>query len=298
MSKQKSEIIAFLGIGLMGDPMARSLLKAGYRLNAWNRTKAKAENLSSDGATVFDNARDAVKGADIIITMLENGPIVENVIFDLNVASNCQRGSTLIDMSSIPPKTAQKHFDKLARLGVNHIDAPVSGGTRGAAEASLTIMAGGQEETFNAVLPVFQAMGRATYIGPSGTGQLSKCANQVIVGNTIAAVAEGLLLAAAGGANPAAVREALMGGFADSRILQEHGMRMLESSFVPGGMVKTQLKDLNTALEAIEGLNLPTTKTVQRLYQNLVNSGQGELDHSAVLLELESVNSDHKLVDS
>lgn len=298
MSEQKTEIIAFLGIGLMGEPMARNLLKAGYKLNAWNRTRSKAEKLTSDGANVFDLASDAVSGADIIITMLENGPIVENVLFELGVAANVKKAATIIDMSSIPPKTAQSHSEKLIKMGINHIDAPVSGGTRGAAEASLAIMAGGQEEVFQSVLAIFQTLGRATYIGPSGTGQLSKCANQVIVGNTIAAVAEGLLLAAAGGANPAAVREALMGGFADSRILQEHGKRMLDDNFTPGGMVKTQLKDLNTALEAIEGIDLPTTQTVQSLYQNLDQAGHGELDHSAVLLELENRNNGYKLIDS
>lgn len=288
--------IAFIGIGLMGLPMARNLLKAGFTLKAWNRTKEKAAPLAEGGAIVADTLAEAVKDADVILTMLENGPVVEDVLFTQNTIKHIKEDAIVIDMGSIPPAMAKDHAQRLKEAGIHHLDAPVSGGTGGAAAASLTIMVGGEEDIFTKMLPIFQAMGRATYIGPSGTGQLSKCANQVIVGNTIAAVAEALLLAAAGGANPAAVREALSGGFADSRILQEHGKRMLEGNFEPGGMNKTQLKDLRTALDAVENINLPVTQTVTELYKDLVaDKSRESLDHSSLLLELEDQNPPYKL---
>ncbi|MDX1739625.1 MAG: NAD(P)-dependent oxidoreductase, partial [Alphaproteobacteria bacterium] len=251
--------IAFIGIGLMGLPMAKNLLSEGYSVYAWNRTISKATPLQSLGATICEDAADAVRHADVIITMLENGPIVSEILLSQQVQDAYRTGQIVIDMSSIPPKMARQHSQKLAEFDVQHLDAPVSGGTKGAADATLTIMAGGNRAVFDRCIPIFKAMGRATYIGPDGCGQLAKCTNQVIVGNTIAAVAEGLLLAAAGGADPVAVREALSGGFADSRILQEHGKRMLEGNFQPGGKVTTQLKDLNTALEAVKDIDLPVT---------------------------------------
>ncbi len=287
--------IALLGTGLMGFPMSQNLLKAGFNLSVWNRTKTKATPLQQDGATVCETVSDAVKNADMIITMLENGPVVEDILFTQGNVNAIQNNAIIIDMGSIPPAMAQDHSKRLAEKNIHHLDAPVSGGTKGATEATLTIMCGGEEAIFQRALPIFKAMGRATYIGPSGTGQLSKCANQVIVGNTIAAISEGLLLAAAGGANPAAVREALSGGFADSRILQEHGMRMLERNFEPGAMCKTQLKDLRTALEAIDGINLPVTQTTKCLYEKLIRKGHETLDHSSLLLELEALNKPHQL---
>ncbi len=290
--------IALLGTGLMGFPMSINLLNAGFPLNAWNRTRSKADALTTHGAVVFDDPPSAVDDADVIITMLENGPVVEEVLFNETVLSHLKPNSTVIDMSSIPPHMAQDHAKRLNAIDIQYLDAPVSGGTMGAAQATLAIMAGGSRETFDNMMPIFKTLGRPTYIGLAGTGQIAKCANQSIVANTIAAVSEGLLLAAAGGADPAAVREALSGGFADSRILQEHGKRLLERNFIPGGAVKTQLKDLNTALAVVEGLHLPVTAKTQEIYQTLVNNGASDYDHSAYLLELENINPGKKLTQA
>ncbi|MEE8123445.1 MAG: NAD(P)-dependent oxidoreductase [Alphaproteobacteria bacterium] len=284
--------IAFLGTGLMGAPMAGNLLRAGFELTVWNRTTAKTARLAELGARVGDSPTGAVQGAEVVLTMLESGPVVAEVLLERGVAEALKPGALVIDMSSIPPASARDHAARLSKLGVGHLDAPVSGGTRGAAEATLAIMAGGERKDFERAREVLSAMGRPKYVGAAGAGQLAKCANQVIVAITIGAVAEGLLLAAAGGADPAAVREAITGGFADSRILQEHGKRMLERAFVPGGPTRMQTKDLNTALEAAAetSLVLPITEKVRDMFQGLMTSGGGDYDHSALLLELERLN--------
>jgi 3-hydroxyisobutyrate dehydrogenase-like beta-hydroxyacid dehydrogenase len=219
--------IAFLGIGLMGDPMARHLIGAGYPLTAWNRTRAKAEALA--GAHVADTPRAAAQGADIVVTMLENGPVVQEVLFGGPdaAAEGLGPGTLVIDMSSIKPAEAQDHAARLAGQGVAHVDAPVSGGTVGAEQATLAIMCGGTEADFARAEPVLSRMGRPVHVGPAGSGQLAKLANQMIVGTTIAAVAEALAMVTRGGADPGRVRAALMGGFADSRVLDLHGARMV-----------------------------------------------------------------------
>lgn len=286
--------IAFLGTGLMGAPMARRLLGAGFAVTAWNRTLAKAEALTADGATVASTAAAAAAQADVVVTMLENGAIVGEVLFGPDgAAAALKPGGVVIDMSSIPPAVAREHALKLAEMGLRHIDAPVSGGTRGAAEGTLAIMAGGAAETFDDVKPVFAPMGRAIRVGPSGAGQLSKLANQVIVAVTIGAVSEALLLASAGGADAAAVREAIRGGFAESRILQEHGLRMVERNFVPGGPVRLQVKDLETALDAAAeaGVTLPLLQDVRDRFVELRDGlGGSNYDHSALLLQLEALS--------
>ncbi|WP_027856078.1 NAD(P)-dependent oxidoreductase [Marinobacterium jannaschii] len=285
--------VAFLGIGLMGRPMAENLLKAGFKLNVWNRTLSKTTPLTQLGASAYASAADAVADAEIVITMLENGPVVEQVLFNDGVADSCRNGSLIIDMSSIPPEMAKHHAKRLSSLGMAYLDAPVSGGTVGAEQATLAIMAGGGKADFERAQPLFQALGKATYIGPSGSGQLAKCANQAIVGITIGAVSEALLLAAEGGADPAAVRDALMGGFAASRILELHGERMIERNFVPGATSRVQLKDLNTILDTAdaESLTLPLAKTVRDSYQAMIDNGLEERDHSALLLQLEAINN-------
>ncbi len=288
-----TERIAFLGIGLMGAPMAANLLKAGFAVTAWNRTAAKAEALKAQSAAVASTAAEAVHDADIVVTMLTNGPAVEEVLFGaLNVAAAIRKGALAIDMSSIPPATARAHAEGLAKLGIAHLDAPVSGGTGGARDGKLVIMTGGKAEDFARAQAVFAALGKPTLVGPSGAGQLAKLCNQAIVGITIGAVAEALLLAAAGGADPAAVRQALMGGFADSRILQEHGQRMLNRRFLPGFAVANQVKDLDTVLDTAreEKLSLPLAAQAAALFRDLVATGPG-YDHSALLLELEKRNA-------
>lgn len=284
--------IAFLGTGLMGGPMAANLLKAGFPVTAWNRTLAKAEALGPAGATVAASAAAAAEGADTVITMLEGGPVVETVLFEGGVASALVRSALVIDMSSAEPQRARAHAERLAALGIGYLDAPVSGGTPGAKAGTLAIMAGGTEADFERAVPVFSAMGRATRVGPAGAGQLAKLCNQVIVSVTMAAVAEALLLASAGGADPAAVRQALSGGFADSRILQIHGGHMLERSFIPGGPAWTIRKDGRTILAAARefGAAVPMAERANQLFEQLCAHGGEKYDSAAVILELERLS--------
>jgi 2-hydroxy-3-oxopropionate reductase len=286
-------VVAVLGTGLMGAPMARNLLKAGITVHAWNRTREKAEALSADGALVFDTAAEAVKDADFVLTMVSDGSAVRALVLDSGLANHMKKGATLLDMSSIKPSEAREHASILAGMGLGHLDAPVSGGTKGAAAGTLAIMVGGDEKLFEWAKPVFAAMGRAVRVGPDGAGQLSKLANQAIVATTIGVVAEAMLLAERGGADPNAIRDALKGGFADSVILQQHGERMTSGNFVPGGLSKFQLKDLNNALEeaGLHNLSLPLAEQMQQRFKDFVeNLGGAELDHSGIYLELKHRN--------
>lgn len=289
--------IAFIGIGLMGLPMSTHLLKAGFKVTAWNRTPAKAEALRAHGANIAKTAAEAVKEANVVITMLDNGPVVDSVLFGGKLPDQVKLGTLFIDMSSIAPALARTHAEQLSAAGCNYLDAPVSGGTAGAEAASLTIMVGGSADSFQAAQPIFKAMGRSTHVGTHGAGQLSKLANQTIVAGTIGLVAEALLLAAAGGADPFAVRDALRGGFADSRILELHGERMLARNFIPGGAARNQLKDLRAALDSAgaTGLKLPLTERISELFTSLVEEGGEGYDHSALLLQLEKLNPNHRL---
>ncbi|WP_100637887.1 NAD(P)-dependent oxidoreductase [Marinobacter salexigens] len=283
--------IAFLGIGLMGTPMTRNLLDAGFPMTLWNRTASKCEPFSSE-VTVAEGPADAVRTADVIITMLENSDVVEQVLVASGAMDAIKPGALVIDMSSIQPSVARRHAALAAENGVGYLDAPVSGGTLGAQEARLSIMAGGTEEDVSRALPVFDVLGKCTRIGPVGAGQLAKLANQAIVGITIGAVSEALLLAAKGGADPAAVREALMGGFAGSRILELHGQRMIDRDFAPGAPARIQLKDMRMILDEAraEGLTLPLAQQVHNEYLSLVANGHSDADHSGLLLELEHIN--------
>ncbi|MHA1523468.1 MAG: NAD(P)-dependent oxidoreductase [Alphaproteobacteria bacterium] len=287
--------IAFLGLGLMGRPMAQNLGQAGFRLSVWNRTRAKAQGIA--GAEVAQSPAGAVENAEIVITMVQDGPAVEAVVFESGVADAAKPGTLFVDMSSIKPSEARDHAARLAQMGHAHVDAPVSGGQGGAQAGELAIMAGGEAADFAHLAPVFDALGRATYIGPHGTGQLAKLANQAIVGITIGAVAEALLLAKAGGADPAAVRAAITGGFADSTVLAIHGARMLARDFVPGGAAKNQLKDLNNVAEAAaeSRIDLPLARLARDNFAALVDMVGSEYDHSALLLWLEAINQPHKL---
>jgi 2-hydroxy-3-oxopropionate reductase len=284
--------IAFLGTGLMGGPMAANLLKAGFPVTAWNRTRSKAEALRSAGGTVAPSAASAAEGADVVITMLESGPIVETVLFEGHVVGTLKPSALVIDMSSAEPQRARSHAERLAALGIGYLDAPVSGGTPGAKDGTLAIMAGGSEGDFERAALIFAAMGRATRVGPAGSGQLAKLCNQIVVSVTMAAVGEALLLASAGGADPAAVRQALAGGFADSKILQIHGGHMLERSFVPGGPAWTIRKDGRTILAAASefGVTLPLAERAAQLFEQLCAHGGEKYDSAAVLLELERMS--------
>ena len=285
--------IAFLGTGLMGEPMCHHLLEAGLPLTVWNRSTEKTKRLAERGAKAPDSPHDAVAGADVVITMLSDGPAVAELMFERGVADKISNGATRIDMGSIGADEAIEHAKHHAKQGVAYLDAPVSGGTRGAAAGELAIMAGGKAETFAAMQPVFAPLGQATHVGPSGCGQLAKLANQVIVAITIGAVSEAFILAGGGGADRAQVREALQGGFASSRILTEHGQRMVDRTFEPGGPAKFQVKDLRNALKAAEqlGLDLPITKLIHKLFDDMVNSGKADMDHSGLLTHLEELNN-------
>ena len=283
--------ICLLGCGLMGTPMARRLLAAGHPLTVWNRTRTKAQALAPLGARVADTPADAAQDADVVITMLEHGGIVADVLFNEQhpgAATSLKPGALVIDMSSILPEQAQAHARQLATQGVAALDAPVSGGTLGAEAGTLAIMAGGDEAAFERAKPILEAMGRPVHVGPAGSGQLAKLANQMIVGITIGAVAEALLLAEKGGANPAKVREALRGGFAESRILEVHGQRMVDQDFAKRGSLAIQLKDMRNALHTAAGLQFdaPITANLAELYAAAAVHGFSELDQSGLYCEL------------
>ena len=277
--------VTVLGTGLMGGPMARNLAAAGHRVRVWNRTSAKAEALVADGCILAASPAEAVAGVDVVITMLSDG--VASCAMVEEVVSGLGEGAVWVDMSSTKPEEARRQAEG---LGVSrHLDAPVSGGTKGAEAGSLAIMVGGSAEVFARVAPVLEAMGRPVHVGPSGAGQLAKLANQSIVAVTIGAVAEAMLLLVKGGADPAAVRKALKGGFADSTILQQHGARMTEGDFVPGGLSKFQLKDLDNVLAEAAGLglSLPMVEDVTARFRVFCDEmGGGEKDHSGLYLEL------------
>lgn len=285
--------VAVLGTGLMGAPMARNLLDAGFSVHAWNRSRAKAEPLVEHGAQVFDTPREAVVGADVVITMLSDGPAAKDVLFTQDATGAMKPGTIVAEMGSIKPAEARDHAERLKQASLRYVDAPVSGGTRGAEEGSLAIMAGGEQSDFDELEPVLKAMGRPVRVGPSGSGQLAKLCNQVIVANTIGCVAEAMLLMERNGGDPAKLRDALKGGFADGTILQQHGERMTTGNFVPGGLSRLQVKDLDNALEVMRqaNLTLPITQQVRDRFQRLVNEFDGgELDHSALYLELLDIN--------
>ncbi|AXS41126.1 NAD(P)-dependent oxidoreductase [Breoghania sp. L-A4] len=285
--------VAFLGTGLMGAPMARRILGAGYSLSAWNRTPDKAAVLAPAGARVASTPADAVADADIVISMVFDGATVADLYFNQGAVDAAKPGALFIDMSSIQPSVARDLAARLAERGLRYLDAPVSGGTAGAEAGSLAIMIGGPIEDIEAARGVLEAMGRVTRIGPHGTGQLSKLCNQAIVGITIGAVSEALFLAEKGGADPAAVRNAIRGGFAESRILDLHGQRIVDRDFAPGGPARLQLKDLDNVLAAAgeAGVDLPLSRQMRDRYYSLVHElGGSELDHSALYLELEARN--------
>jgi 2-hydroxy-3-oxopropionate reductase len=289
--------LAFLGIGLMGKPMATRLAQAGFTLHVWNRSFAKAEALGAAGALPHQDLMDAVREADIVISMLEAGPVVGKVI---DAALPALRNNALwIDMSSTRQDEALAFHARLGEAGCRFIDAPVSGGVGGAEAGTLAIMAGAADPDFAQALAVFETIGSATLVGTPGSGQVAKLCNQLIVGATINVVAEALLLAQAAGADPAAVRAAIRGGFAGSRVLEVHGQRMLERNFLPGGQIKTQLKDQRNILAAAEaaGVTLPVTALVTKQYET-IEAELPHADHSAALIALERMNPGKRVGDA
>jgi len=290
--------IAFLGIGLMGAPMARRLQQSGYQLTLWNRTRAKAAALEGDGVKVAENPAEAVAEADLVISILENGTVVESVLFGQRAAQSARIGTLFIDMSSIDPAQARSHARQLSGFGSAHLDAPVSGGPNGAEKGELAIMVGGDVVDFARAEQVLKIMGRPTLVGRSGAGQFAKLTSQMIASTAMSAVAEALLLAQVEGIDPLRICEALTGGFADSKILQIHGRRMVKRDFVPGGHVHTFLKDLTTArkIVASHNLRLPTTAAAFELFQNLAaEPGANLLDIASMALEIEARNPPHRI---
>ena len=280
--------VAVLGIGRMGLPMATRLCQAGLNVHVWNRNTAKAEPLAALGATVHVQAADAARAADIVISMLENGAVVQEVLFGLGTAQAMKPGALVVDMASIKPAEACDHSARLQALGLRHVDAPVSGGTVAAEAGTLAIMAGGDAADLAEALPVLQHLGTTTHVGPHGAGQLAKLANQMIVGITIGAVSEALLMCAKGGADMAKVREAIGGGFARSRILELHGQRMVDRDFAPRATMTVQRKDMRNALDtaATLGFQAPITELFERLYSEAIDHGLADLDHSGLFVEL------------
>jgi 2-hydroxy-3-oxopropionate reductase len=282
--------VGFIGLGIMGTPMALNLIKAGHSLFVSSRSKAPAE-LAEAGATVCTSATEVAQRADVIITMVPDTPHVQDVLFGENgVAKGLSAGKTVVDMSSISPMATKQFALQINALGCDYLDAPVSGGEVGAKAGSLTIMVGGPEAAFERVKPLFEAMGKnITLVGGNGDGQTTKVANQIIVALNIEAVAEALLFASKAGADPAKVRQALMGGFAASRILEVHGERMVKRTFNPGFRIELHQKDLNLALQGAKelGVSLPNTASAAQLMQSCAAHGWAGLDHSALCRSLE-----------
>lgn len=289
MSKLK---LGFVGLGIMGAPMAGHLVAAGHEVFINTRSKVP-EELAHTAAIVCANPAEVASKADIIITMVPDTPDVEKVLFGENgIASGLTKGKIVVDMSSISPIDTKEFAKKINALGCEYLDAPVSGGQLGAKGATLTIMVGGSEESFAQVKPVFELMGKnITLVGGNGAGQITKVANQIIVALNIEAVAEALVFASKAGADPAKVREALMGGFASSKILEVHGERMIKRTFEPGFRIELHQKDLNLALSSAKalGVSLPNTATAQELLNSCSAHGGKAWDHSAMVKALEKM---------
>jgi 2-hydroxy-3-oxopropionate reductase len=284
--------IGFIGTGLMGFPMAKNLLLKRLDLKVFSRTLEKAKPLEDFGAIITKSLVDAVTDVDVIFTMLTDDNAVEQVLGDLEFLNNLKQSSTVIDMSSIKPKIAKKYGALLKEKNVNFLDAPVSGGTIGAEEGSLAIMVGGEKKVFDNVFDILRIMGNPTLVGPIGSGQVSKLANQIIVGVTIGAVAEAITLCEKAGVDANKFIKALSGGFADGKILQNHGKRMIYKDFSPKGKVSTHLKDMDNILECANDFNtqLPISNLIQSMFKSLVDSGNSNDDHSALYKEIENLN--------
>ena len=284
--------IAFIGTGLMGYPMASNLLKKKLNLKVFSRTLDKAKPLEKLGAHISNSLGEVVKDTDIIITMLTDDEAVEKVLGDKKFLNNLKPSSTVIDMSSIKPKIAIQFGKILEEKEINFLDAPVSGGTIGAEDGSLAIMVGGEQKTFDYAFDTLKIMGNPTLVGPIGSGQVSKLANQIIVGVTIGAVAEAITLCEKAGVDANKFIKALSGGFADGKILQNHGKRMIDKDFSPKGKVSTHLKDMNNILECAGDFDtkLPISSLIKEMFNSLVERGNDNDDHSALYKEIENQN--------
>jgi len=283
----------FIGLGIMGKPMARNLLKAGYSLIVHNRSRGAVDELSKEGAESAASPKEVAERSDVVITMLPDSPDVELVYAgDEGIFSGVKTGSLLIDMSSISPVVARKLAAEAGRRGCDMLDAPVSGGEAGAIGASLSIMIGGKDSAVERALPIFQTLGKnIVRVGEAGAGQVTKAANQMVVGATLAIVAEALVLAAKAGVDPAKVRQALLGGFAQSKILEAHGQKMLDRNFKPGFRIRLHEKDMKIAMATGSeyGVPLMVTGVVGQMMTAMKAMGNGDLDHSGLVKFVEEL---------
>jgi 2-hydroxy-3-oxopropionate reductase len=293
-----ADTVGFIGLGIMGKPMAKNLIEAGYDLAVYNRTREKAEELASEGATVAGSPKEVAERSDVIITMLPDSPQVEEVLTGENgVLEGIKEGALIVDMSTISPVVTEELSEKAREKGASMLDAPVSGGDVGAIEGTLSIMVGGDEEDFERALPLFEVMGgTVTHVGPSGTGQVVKAANQIVVALTIEAVSEALVLGSKGGVAPEKILDVLGGGLAGNKVMELKREKMLDHSFDPGFRIELHHKDLGIALAAGReyGVTLPVTAIVDQMLETLKMRGKGDRDHSAILTLIEE-SSGHEI---
>jgi 2-hydroxy-3-oxopropionate reductase len=293
-----AEKVGFIGLGIMGKPMAKNLIEAGYELVVYNRTREKAEELASEGATVAGSPKEVAEQSDMIITMLPDSPQVEEVLTgEDGVLEGIREGALILDMSTISPVVTEELSEKAQVKGASMLDAPVSGGDVGAIEGTLAIMVGGSEEDFERAGPLFEVMGKTvTHVGPSGTGQVVKAANQIVVALTIEAVSEALVLGSKGGVAPEKILDVLGGGLAGNKVMELKREKMLEHSFDPGFRIELHHKDLGIALAAGReyGVTLPVTAIVDQMLETLKMRGKGDRDHSALLTLIEE-SSGHEI---
>jgi 2-hydroxy-3-oxopropionate reductase len=293
-----ADTVGFIGLGIMGKPMAKNLIEAGHELVVYNRTQAKAEELAGDGATVAGSPREVAEQSDVIITMLPDSPQVEEVLVgEDGVLEGIKEGALVVDTSTISPVVTEELAAKVAEKGASMLDAPVSGGDVGAIEGTLSIMVGGSEEDFERARPLFDAMGKTvTHVGETGAGQVVKAANQIVVALTIEAVSEALVLGSKGGVAPEKILDVLGGGLAGNKVMEVKREKMLTHSFDPGFRIELHHKDLGIALAAGReyGVTLPVTAVVDQMLQDLKMRGRGDRDHSALLTLIED-SSGHEI---
>lgn len=298
MAKQETKI-GFIGLGIMGKPMVRNLLSAGYVPVVFNRSRAAVDELAADGAVAANSIQEAVENSDVVITMLPDSPDVESVVLGENgILKEAKPGTLLIDMSTISPVVTRKLAAELSSAGIRMIDAPVSGGDKGAIAGTLSIMAGGEQADFDAAMPIFEAMGKTIVLcGPIGAGQVVKACNQIVVAIVIEAVSEALVLGSKAGVDPEVILKVLGGGLAQNRVMDLRGPTMIKHDFTPGFKSKLHHKDLGIVLQTAKefGVAVPVAESVEQMFVELANSGGGELDHSALLTVIEE-RSGHSIV--
>lgn len=284
--------IGLAGAGLMGQPVARRLAAAGYSVAVWNRSKDKAHALEKYGVTAVDTPAQLMAGSDVIICLLSDAQACNDVLFNDKALKHIAKKAVIIMMSTLSPQIVIEQQHKANAAQADYLDMPVSGGTTGAENGTLSLMAGGNAETIDRLRPLLSHLGKVTRVGEVGAGQLTKLANQIIVAGTLSLLSEAFTLAQRGGADPAKVREALLGGFADSTLLQQQGERMVNEDFKARGAAKWQLKDTRSSVALAEqfGLTLPLTETVNQLFSQMIDAGDGDLDHCAIIRQIQRLN--------